>query len=242
MTPLNFPPRDEVVAFVRDLNVKYGDRPVLATLDLLGAVIELRVDLEGLLVWIPDYLRLRVIGYTHLDATLDVFAAIDDIWDPAGAPHKRPDPPTVIPAPAPEIPPAPIPPPDDRPGVLDNMIRFARFYRERCRRMVWAPDARTTHDEQMQFLRDTILEFRGTTGDKSFVMKRADAGRPVSNEVIVFMADPASGDYRRFWDFLRDAGRSNWTVLDTEALLGRGTILPPEQLLVDPVTLNTIVG
>jgi hypothetical protein len=241
---MGFPPRDEVVAFGVALNEMYGaaDRPAFCNGYPFGngVHVPLCVDGEGLLVWLSEYLRLRVNGYTHADAQLDVFAQIADVWDPANAPHPRP----AAPVPADPVKPTdPIKPPTaDVPGMLDNMCRFAAFYKARCARLGWWPNQPDDHENQMQFLRQTILEYRAATGDKSFVMKRASATRPVSNEVIVFMVDEHTGDYRRYWDFIGDAGLRSFDIKDTPQKLGHGAILPKDQPLVDPVTLNTIVG
>lgn len=67
---LQFPPRQESLSFGFDLENKYRDslrRPGSATF----------VDLEGGAVWTQEYLRLRVTGCGHANATQSVFAQID---------------------------------------------------------------------------------------------------------------------------------------------------------------------
>lgn len=122
---ISFPPRDQSVDFLLALNAKYKaapddgglGRPVGATLPLPGhGDVELHVDLEGIFVWLPEYLRCRANGYNHLDAVAEVSAQIDDVIDPAHAPHARP--PKPQPAPGPPTPPSPPPSvPLDHPEV-----------------------------------------------------------------------------------------------------------------------------
>lgn len=246
MNPVAFPPRDESLHFLLMLNTHYRDvgqrAIVLAPLSIGDAEIHLHVDLEGILVWLQEYLRLRVNGYTHLDAVADVFAQINDIWFPANAPHPRPAPPVVtvpVPPPVPEPPAEPAPNPTT---ALGRMVIFAQFYLDRCHALRWGPDASTTRDSRVEFLRQAIIAYRAKTGDKSFVMKRADRGRPVGDDVIVFMDDPRTGDYRRYWDFIGNAGIDAWVVKRTARELGEGEILDTGQILVDPVSLQNIVG
>lgn len=240
MAEVRFPPRDESVNFVLMLNTHYrdaGKRGVEATMSIGGAPVDLHVDLEGLLVWIPEYLRLRVNGYAHLAATDHVLAQINDIWDPAHAPHPRPSPPVVEP-------PVPVPPsadPNDM-TTLGRMVRFAQFYLARCHARQWGPDSTTTREGRVQFLREAIIEYRAKTGDKSFVMKRASTTRPIGDDVVVFMDPRESGNYRRFWDFIGNAGIDTWSVKRTPQELGEGEILDSAQVLVDPVTLQNMIG
>ena len=74
-----FPPQDDTVRFAAALNAKYqGDRKAsLIGTDHEG--IALYVNLKGMGVWLPDYLRHRVGGKTHEAAQAAVFATIDQI-------------------------------------------------------------------------------------------------------------------------------------------------------------------
>ncbi len=241
-----FPPRDESLNFVLMLNTHYrahGLRDITAVMMLGEAEVHLHVDLEGLLVWIPEYLRLRVSGYAHLAAVDDVLAQINDIWFPDKAPHPRPAPPAVEPAPAPAPePPTEIPGDPTSMSPLGRMIRFAQFYLARCHALQWGPDLTTSRQSRVDFLREAIIEYRAKYGDKSFVMKRAAPGNPISDDVVVFMDPRESGDYRRYWDFITSAGVDTWSIKRTQGELGDGDILPDAQPLVDPVTLQIIIG
>lgn len=183
--------------------------------------------------WATDYLTARQRGYGHQDAmTIQRIA----IRQAAGLPPSEPLP---VP-PVPPAPPAPVPPVDG-PGVQDNMIRFATFYRAQCAQQGWQPNESTTREQRVEFLRRAVLNFRAIFPlEPKFWMKRADATRPVSDEVVVWLT-PGS-DYRRFWDFLANGGAPNWSVKVTAHDLGEGEILPMGQLIVDPVTLDTSPG
>lgn len=235
--PVQFPPRDESLDFLVNLNSKYGIRPESAGQVVIYAetypltpsyLAPLVIDGEGLAVWMQEYLLQRVLGFSHADAVLVVFAQIDDIWDPAHAPHPRP-----------ELPDAGGP---DQPGVADNAARFGAHYLAMVQRgAIRPPDHTTTRDQRITIHQTAILDYRAATGDKSFVMKR-NGTNPISDDVIVFMADPKTGDYRRFFDVIGNAGAANWSVKTTTAEVGHGEILPAEQILVDPVSLQNMVG
>jgi hypothetical protein len=67
---VNFPPRNEPLAFRNDLETKYRDglgRPPLPTY----------VDREGNAVWVQEYLRYRVGGCGHVQAIDKVMQQID---------------------------------------------------------------------------------------------------------------------------------------------------------------------
>lgn len=66
----SFPPRDQLLEFRVQLEAKYRDalrRPATSTF----------VDVEGDIVWTQEYLRYRVSGCGHGDATARVFAQIE---------------------------------------------------------------------------------------------------------------------------------------------------------------------
>lgn len=181
--------------------------------------------------WATDYITARQRGYGHQDAmTIQRI----EIRHAAGLPPSEP-------MPVPPLPPAPPVPPADGPGVQDNMIRFATFYRAQCAHQGWRPNQFTTREERVEFLRRAVLNFRSIfPHEVKFWMKRADANRPISDEVVVWLTP--SDDYRRFWDFLANGGSAAWSVKVTAHDLGDGEILPAEQLIVDPLTLDTIPG
>jgi hypothetical protein len=61
------PPWNETTEFRRELEIKLADRPPVATY----------VDLEGQAIWPQEYLRYRIEGCSHRDATAAVLARID---------------------------------------------------------------------------------------------------------------------------------------------------------------------
>lgn len=183
--------------------------------------------------WPVDYVTARQRGYAHADA---MRIERIEIRKAAGLPPSE----TMPVPPVPPSPPTPTPPADG-PGVQDNMMRFATFYRAQCAHQGWQPNQFTTRDERVEFLRRAVLNFRSIfPHEVKFWMKRADAGRPISDEVVVWLTPGA--DYRRFWDFLASGGSAAWSVKVTAHDLGDGEILPAGQLIVDPVTLNTMPG
>ena len=60
-----FPPRDQSFAFGTALNVVYRDQ-------LRRSAVATNVDLEGWIVWVQEYLRYRVNGCSHQDASFRV--------------------------------------------------------------------------------------------------------------------------------------------------------------------------
>lgn len=195
------------------------------------------MDILGRGRWPVDYITARQAGHDHAGAMQVERVRIREA---AGLPATEPMPPAPGPTPGPG--PIPPQPPVEEPGVVDNMQRFATFYAQECGRRNWAPDQTTTHEQQMLFLQDCVLGYRRLTGDDSFVMKRADPGRPISNEVVVFAGSAThpidANDYRRFWDFIQGAGTSTWKIV----VGGHGDKLPTDQILVDPATLQNMEG
>lgn len=186
------------------------------------------LDALGHARWDTDYVTLRMAGYSHPGALQEMRVRIREAWLPSPLPALEPHVP----------PPAPPPPPPvvDVPGVRDNMDRFATHYGVFCGSTGRAPNATSTRESRVQLLRDAVLSYRAATGDRSFVMKRADAGRPIGDDVVVFIT-PGS-DYRRYWDFIPNAGLDTWAL----AVHGGGDILDPGQILVDPDTLQNMLG
>ena len=191
------------------------------------------VDTLGRGRWPVEYLTARQRGYSHTDA---MQAERVGIRKAAGlqATEAMPAPPVVAPVEPPPV--RPERPGTDVPGVKDNMERFVTFYGVRCGKEGWQPDETTSREDRVKFLQATIKAYRKATRDKSFVMKRADAGRPISDEAVVFTIPGA--DFRRFWDFIISGGSTAWKL----AVHGDGDILPPEQILVDPDTLDHLPG
>ena len=66
---VNFPPRDQSYLFGLDLNQTYRDV-------LRRGAVSAYVDMEGWIVWIQEYLRYRVNGCNHTEATTRVFTQI----------------------------------------------------------------------------------------------------------------------------------------------------------------------
>jgi len=68
--PVQFPPRDEPFDFRNQLEVKYRDQ-------LRRQAVQTFVDVEGDIVWTQEYLRYRVSGCSHADATSRVVDQIN---------------------------------------------------------------------------------------------------------------------------------------------------------------------
>jgi hypothetical protein len=181
--------------------------------------------------WPLEYITARQRGHSHASAMqverVHIRAA-------AGLPPTEPMPPDPLP---PQ--PGPPQPGQDVPGVKDDAERFVAFYRGRAEGLGFKPDDTTSREQRIRFLAETLVAF----GKPGIVMKRADAGRPISDEVIVFTAPTFPGDHRRFWDFIKSGGTSAFQL----RIDGPGEILPgptgqEQQLLVDPRTLQVMPG
>lgn len=72
-----FPPRDETAAFGKSLDRFYE---VKGRQNRASDEDPLFVDNEGLYVWIPEYLRYRVNGKDHAEATRIVMDSIEAAW------------------------------------------------------------------------------------------------------------------------------------------------------------------
>jgi hypothetical protein len=110
-----------------------------------------------------------------------------------------------------------------------EISRFVQFYGSELQRTGFKPDASSTRETRIAFLQETVKRFCSPL----LSMKRADAGRPISDEVVVFVQ--AGPSYRVFADFLISGGSSSWKLSDH--LEG---FLPVEQPLVNPLTLDRL--
>jgi len=125
-----FPPRNEPLAFMVELEAKYRDalrRPAGSSF----------VDVEGNVIWTQEYLRYRVSTCTHAVAQQKVFDQID------GRGVQADCTPVVVVAPAPTPNPTPITPPgctspnppftwDDNPNVQRCRNRLGQFAQSVC--------------------------------------------------------------------------------------------------------------
>lgn len=191
---ISFPPRDQSVDFLLALNDKYKadpedrglGRPAGPALPLPGhGDVVLHVDLEGIFVWLPEYLRCRANGYSHLDAVADVYAQIDDVVDPAGAPHARPPKPQP---PAGHAPTAPAPPPT---VPLDHPHVAFRNYLLQADAADPQAKVQNTHASCGRLLHAALrIADAARPGEFAFVGKAAgkDGGKFIPNQFVPFAA------------------------------------------------------
>jgi len=106
---------------------------------------------------------------------------------------------------------------------------FVDFYAVELSRTGFKPDASSTRETRIAFLQETVKRFCSPL----LSMKRADAGRPISDEVVVFLK--TGPEYRVFADFLISGGSGAWNL--SKHLEGR---LPIAQPLVNPLTLGLL--
>jgi len=106
---------------------------------------------------------------------------------------------------------------------------FVEFYNDELHRTGFTPDHTSTRDTRIAFLQNTVKRFCSPL----LAMKRADPGRPISDEVVVFLK--LGAEYRVFADFLISGGGPNWHLSDH--LEGK---LPISQPLVNPLTLDVL--
>lgn len=111
----------------------------------------------------------------------------------------------------------------------EEIGRFVDFYEAELGRTGFAPDASSTRETRIAFLQQAVQRFCSPL----LSMKRADSGRPISDEVVVFLKTGA--EYRTFADFLISGGSSAWRLSDH--LEGK---LPISQPLVNPLTLGML--
>lgn len=107
--------------------------------------------------------------------------------------------------------------------------RFVDFYGSEVKRTGEAPDHTSTRESRILFLQRTVKAFCSPL----LAMKRADPGRPISDEVVVFVG--VGPEYRTFADFIPSGGTANWRLSKhTEGAL------PISQPLVNPLTLGLL--
>lgn len=111
----------------------------------------------------------------------------------------------------------------------DEISRFVDFYESELERTGFAPDQTSTRETRIAFLQQTVKRFCSPL----LAMKRADPGRPISDEVVVYLA--IGPEYRTFADFLISGGSSAWRL--SHHLEGT---LPIAQPLVNPLTLGLL--
>lgn len=107
--------------------------------------------------------------------------------------------------------------------------RFVDFYGDELSRTGFKPDHTSTRETRIAFLQATVKKFCSPL----LSMKRADPGRPISDEVVVFLK--LGAEYRFFSDFLISGGSSAWRL--SAHLEGA---LPIAQPLVNPLTLGVL--
>lgn len=106
---------------------------------------------------------------------------------------------------------------------------FVDFYAVELSRTGFKPDASSTRETRIAFLQETVKRFCSPL----LSMKRADPGRPISDEVVVFLR--TGPEYRVFADFLISGGSGAWNL--SRHLEGK---LPIAQPLVNPLTLGLL--
>lgn len=111
----------------------------------------------------------------------------------------------------------------------EEIGRFVGFYGDEVERTGFAPDQSSTRESRIAFLQQTVKRFCSPL----LAMKRADPGRPISDEVVVFVK--LGPEYRVFSDFIPSGGSANWRLSDH--LEGK---LPIAQPLVNPLTLGLL--
>lgn len=111
----------------------------------------------------------------------------------------------------------------------DTIGAFVDFYGAELTRTGFVPDASSTRETRILFLQETVKRYCSPL----LSMKRADPGRPISDEVVVFLK--TGPEYRTFADFLISGGSSGWKL--SKHLEGR---LPTVQPLVNPLTLGLL--
>lgn len=110
-----------------------------------------------------------------------------------------------------------------------EISRFVGFYGDELNRTGFKPDQSSTRETRIDFLQATVKRFCSPL----LAMKRASDTRPISDEVVVFLA--LGPEYRTFADFLISGGGPNWRLSDH--LEGQLEIAQP---LVNPLTLQRL--
>jgi hypothetical protein len=102
---------------------------------------------------------------------------------------------------------------------------FVEFYNDELHRTGFKPDHTSTRDSRVLFLQQVLQRYC----HPHWTMKRADPGRPISDEAIVWVKPGA--EYRKFGDFIISGGAAHWSL--GSHLDG---FLPFGQLLVSPLS------
>lgn len=105
-----------------------------------------------------------------------------------------------------------------------EFVTFIEFYRGEMQRTGFVPDHTSTRDSRVLFLQQVVQRYC----HPYWMMKRADPGRQISDEAVVWIKPGA--EYRKFGDFIISGGASGWSL--GSHLDG---ILPADQLLVSPL-------
>lgn len=184
------------------------------------------VDELGHARWDTDYVTLRMAGYSHPDALQEMRVRIRESWQVNGMPAPLPPLESHVPPPQPPVPPQP---------TLYTAQQVAALYTEMSKASGFKPDHTTTHDQQMRFLQQVLQKVRST--DMRWWMKRADPGRPISNEAIVLWVSGTPQSTSQCWDIIVSAGTPNYVV---QAGAPVGDFAVPPQVLVNPATLGSI--
>lgn len=111
----------------------------------------------------------------------------------------------------------------------DEISRFVDFYGAEVQRTGEAPDHTSTRESRILFLQRTVKAFCSPL----LAMKRADPGRPISDEVVVYLK--TGPEYRVFADFIPNGGSATWRL--SKHLDGKLEIVQP---LVNPLTLGLL--
>jgi hypothetical protein len=114
-------------------------------------------------------------------------------------------------------------------SVQAAFTQFVQFYDSEIGRTGVKPDHTSTRESRIAFLQAVLKRYCSP----NWAMKRGDPGRPISDEVVVWVVP--GPDYRMFGDFIVSGGTAGWTL--TDHLEGK---LPLEQPLVNPVTLERL--
>lgn len=101
---------------------------------------------------------------------------------------------------------------------------FIEFYNDELHRTNFKPDHTSTRDSRVLFLQQVVQRYC----HPHWAMKRADPGRLISDEAVVWIKPGA--EYRKFGDFIISGGAANWRL--GSHLDGA---LPGDQLLVSPL-------
>lgn len=105
-----------------------------------------------------------------------------------------------------------------------ELEKFVDFYAKEMARTGFRPDSGSTRDGRVEFLAAVLRKYC----HPYWMMKRGDPGRPISDEVVVWVKD--GPQYRYFSDFIVSGGSDAWRL--NPHIEG---YLPPAQPLVSPL-------